>query len=128
MSSQDDTVLCEECGQHVNATTNWCKSCNAKHFKYNFPNWTSGSTEIDEFIRETQITAERHEFVFEWVDYSKFTLLEKVEHSKNHKAYWEEGPLIGWNSKTNEWNRNGKQWVKLITNFCGEKHYASRFL
>ncbi len=128
MSNQNDTVLCKECGQCINATTNWCTSCNAKHFESNFQNWTSDSVELDEFIRKTQRTAERHECVFEWVDYSKFTLLEKVEHSKNHRAYWKEGPLLGWDTKLNEWSRNGGQWVKLITNFCGEKYYASRFL
>ncbi|RGB38636.1 hypothetical protein C1646_812484 [Rhizophagus diaphanus] len=46
-----------------------------------------------------------------------------VEQSKNHRAYWEEGPLLGWNITSNEWTRNGGQ-------FCGEKYYryASRFL
>ncbi|CAG8495843.1 1817_t:CDS:2 [Diversispora eburnea] len=110
MSNQNDTVLCNECGQRINATTNWCTPCNAKHFKSNFQNWTSGSVELDEFIRKTQITAERHECIFEWVDYSKFSFFEKVEHSKNHRAYWEEGPLLGWNTKSNEWTRNGGQW------------------
>src|SRR4051812_583672 len=99
MSNQSSSILCKECGQCIDAVTNWCTPCNAKRFETNFPNWTSGRAEIDQFIRKTQITAQRHERVLEWLDYSKFTRLEKVEFSKNNKAYWDEGHLLGWDTE-----------------------------
>ncbi|CAG8626985.1 18587_t:CDS:2, partial [Dentiscutata erythropus] len=127
MSSENNSVLCEECGQKVNAT-NWCKSCNAKRFEIDFPNWTSGNIEIDKFIRKTQITAERRECIFEWVDYSKFKFLEKFQLFNNHKAFWEDGHLLGWDKDSDKWNRQGGQWVKLVTNQYDEKHLVPRFL
>ncbi|CAG8622901.1 15603_t:CDS:2, partial [Funneliformis mosseae] len=122
------SILCEECEQDIDTTTGWCTPCNAKHFENNFPNWTSDNAEIDEFIRNSQITAKRHECVFEWVDYSKFTLLQKVEFSRNNKAYWEEGHLLRWDVKASEWFRHGGQWVKLVTNYSAEKHLGPRVL
>ncbi|CAG8523920.1 2238_t:CDS:2 [Dentiscutata heterogama] len=127
MSNENNSVLCEECGQKINAT-NWCKSCNAKRFEIDFPNWTSGNIEIDKFIRKTQITAERCECIFEWVDYSKFKFLEKIQLSNNHKAFWEDGHLLGWDKDLDKWNRQCGQWVKLVTNQYDEKHLIPRFL
>ncbi|CAG8712805.1 6685_t:CDS:2 [Funneliformis caledonium] len=98
------SILCEECEQGIDATTGWCTPCNAKHFENNFSNWTSENAEIDEFIRNSQINAIRHE------------------------SYWEEGHLLRWDLKANKWVRNGGQWVKLVTNYSAEKHLCPRIL
>ncbi|CAG8524028.1 34337_t:CDS:2, partial [Gigaspora margarita] len=71
--------------------------------------------------------SEHPETIFEWIDYSKFTILEQIEFSKNHKAYWEEGHILSWNAKSKKWNRHGGQRVKLVTHYC-EKYLTSNFL
>ncbi|CAG8592921.1 9468_t:CDS:2 [Gigaspora margarita] len=118
------TIICKECHQDIDKTKSWCTSCNARHFVADFPNWTSESAEMDKFIQETQKLAERYETVLEWIDYTKFTKLEPIEFSKNYKAYWEEGHILGWDLESNKWKRHGGHWVKLITNYC-EKYITS---
>ncbi|KAF0558591.1 serine/threonine protein kinase [Gigaspora margarita] len=120
-------IPCKECGQGIDAEICWCKPCNSKRFEDDFPNWTSNSSEIDKFIQETQKNSERPETIFEWFDYSKFTILKQIEFSKNNKAYWEDGHILSWNEKSNKWNRHGGQWVKLVTHYC-EKYLTSNFL
>ncbi|CAG8488120.1 7377_t:CDS:2 [Acaulospora morrowiae] len=127
MRNKSKLVICNECNEIISAKTKWCTKCNANHFEVDFSNWTSSSAAIDEFIRKTQLTAERHEFVFEWVDYSKFSRLRKVKFSINNEAYWEEGYVTSWNSELNKWNRSGGQWVKLVSHYC-EKYLISHFL
>ena len=41
--------ICGECNE-PGTGLNWCKPCNAKIFKENFNNWTSGNKDIDELI------------------------------------------------------------------------------
>jgi hypothetical protein len=127
MSKQNNSVICKECGESIDTTTRWCTPCNAKHSKENFSKWTSGSAEMDKFIRETQTIAERHENVLEWVEPSKFTFIQKVEFSKNNIAYWEDGYLLAWNAEKKEWDRKGGHQVKLVTHYC-EKYLTSHFL
>ncbi|CAG8722917.1 14098_t:CDS:2, partial [Dentiscutata heterogama] len=75
----------------------------------------------NDFIYNTQITAECHEHVLEFVDQTKFKNLERIQNSNNYIAVWEEGYLLSWNEKSHKWNRQGKQRVKLITNYYSEK-------
>ncbi|EXX66902.1 uncharacterized protein OCT59_020277 [Rhizophagus irregularis] len=42
--------ICGEC-KEPDTGYQWCQSCNAKRFKNNFKNWTSGNKDIDEFIQ-----------------------------------------------------------------------------
>ena len=46
--------LCEECKQ-PNTGEYWCHSCNAKRFQQNFKNWTSGNSDVDKLIQESQL-------------------------------------------------------------------------
>src|SRR4051794_5874749 len=68
--------LCKECKQ-LNTGSNWCQSCNGKHFQQNFKNWSSGNNEINKFIQKTQLEAKTYEEVLEWIEYDRF---ENVEH------------------------------------------------
>ncbi|CAG8612952.1 17661_t:CDS:2 [Dentiscutata erythropus] len=112
MSNEICTSLCPNC-----ANTSWCTACNSKRF---FKlNWTN-NPETNDFIYNTQTTAECHEHVFEFVDQTKFKL-EKIPNSNNYIADWEEGYLLSWNEELHKWNRQEKQRVKLITNYYCDK-------
>src|ERR1051325_8756338 len=49
--------LCRECKQ-PNTGHEWCQSCNSKRFQQNFKNWTSGNSDVDRLIQESQLNAE----------------------------------------------------------------------
>src|SRR5579859_3573294 len=48
--------LCKEYKQ-PNTSRDWCWSCNAKHFQQNFKNWTSGNSDVDKLIQDSQLNA-----------------------------------------------------------------------
>ncbi|GBC06542.1 hypothetical protein RclHR1_00690032 [Rhizophagus clarus] len=63
--------ICGEC-KEPGTGQNWCQPCNAKRFKDNFKNWTSGNKDIDELIQQLQLNAV-HRFNFlEWISFEKF--------------------------------------------------------
>src|SRR5581483_4237797 len=48
--------LCKGCKQ-PNTGYNWCQSCNSRRFQQNFKNWTSGNSDVDKLIQESQLNA-----------------------------------------------------------------------
>ncbi|CAB4494546.1 kinase-like domain-containing protein [Rhizophagus irregularis DAOM 181602=DAOM 197198] len=63
--------ICGEC-KEPGTGEYWCQSCNAKRFKDNFKNWTSGNKHIDEFIQQSQLNAVHNEKCLEWIPFEKF--------------------------------------------------------
>src|ERR1051325_12104280 len=69
--------LCLECDK-PNTFYDWCQQCNAKRFQQDFPNWTSGNKDIDNFIQETQLNAQRPEEVLEWIPYNRLVNIKQL--------------------------------------------------
>ncbi|EXX72075.1 kinase-like domain-containing protein [Rhizophagus irregularis DAOM 181602=DAOM 197198] len=110
--------LCKECKQ-LNTGSNWCKSCNAKHFQQNFKNWTSGNDEVDKLIQKTQLKAEIQNEILEWIEYDRFEDVEylaKGGFGTIYKAIWKDGYIEKWDSKNNQWERS-KEWNIKYENF-----------
>ncbi|GBC12368.2 kinase-like domain-containing protein [Rhizophagus irregularis DAOM 181602=DAOM 197198] len=63
--------ICGEC-KEPGTGEYWCQSCNAKRFKDNFKNWTSGNKDIDEFIQQSQLNAVHYKTCLEWLPFEKF--------------------------------------------------------
>src|SRR5437773_1355153 len=85
--------ICIECNKLYTGDS-WCQHCNAKRFKENFKNWTSGNKNIDEFIQETQLTAIHWTRCLEWIPYEKFQNVSYISRGgfgKIYKANWLEG-------------------------------------
>src|SRR5579883_2118761 len=55
----------------------YCNPCNSKHWRDNFPNWTSGDDNIDKLIQKSQLGANRYKLL-EWIEYSNFKNIEHV--------------------------------------------------
>ncbi|CAB4445168.1 unnamed protein product [Rhizophagus irregularis] len=68
----------EECNE-PGTGEDWCQPCNAKRFKDNFKNWTSGNKDIDEFIQQSQLNAVHPE--------------------------WSKGYLYCWDVEDQKWER-----------------------
>src|SRR5438045_3560520 len=73
-----DHGLCVRCKQPNTdgVWTVWCQPCNAKRFQQDFKNWTSGNSDIDKFIQESQLNAKNFWEKLEWVEYDRFENIE----------------------------------------------------
>ena len=107
--------LCGECKQ-PNTGYRWCQPYTSKYFQQNFKNWTSGNHDIDELIQNAQLEAKCYEEVLEWIEYDMFEnveYLDKGGFGTVHKAIWKDGHIINWDSKNNQWKRDGNHSVAL---------------
>ena len=106
--------LCKECNQE-NTFPNWCKACNAKRFQQNFEEWSSGNVDIDKFIQDTQLSANKYE-ALEWIPYDRFYDIEYIAKGgfgKVYRANWIDGYIEYWDIKNQNWERDGSQVVAL---------------
>ena len=112
---KDAYGICGECNEPGTGGF-WCQPCNAKRFKENFENWTSGNKDIDELIQQSQLNATYHFNCFEWIPYEKFqdvTFIAKGGFGKIHSADWPEGNIQNWNIENRKWNKYSDQKVAL---------------
>src|SRR5436305_10925998 len=63
--------LCKGCKQ-INTGYIWCQPCYSRRFQQNFKNWTSGNSDVDKFIQESQLNAKKGSEKLEWIEYDRF--------------------------------------------------------
>ena len=103
--------ICPDCNKSY-IDIIWCKDCNAKQFRQNFPNWTSGNEFIDSFIQETQLNARNSNYVLEWIPYDRFKDINYIDKERNcviYKAIWLDGPIEKWSYKERKWIRYNEE-------------------
>ena len=99
------TKKCLECNKDYDGF--YCKPCNSRPFRDNFPKWTSGDDNIDKLIQDSQLNANYGPQCLEWIEYSN---LKDIEHFAEggfgsvFKAVWKDGRI------TNKWNLYKKTW------------------
>ena len=99
--------ICGECNEPGTGEF-WCQSCNAKRFKDNFKNWTSGNKFIDDFIQQSQLDAVHYLTYIEWIPFEKFKnvkYITKGGFGKIYSAEWPEGYILYWDIENQKWNR-----------------------
>ena len=107
--------ICVECNE-PGTGFRWCKPCNAKRFKDNFKNWTSGNKAIDELMQQSQLNAVHSSKCLEWIPFEKFqniTYITKGGFGKIYSAEWPEGHIEYWDIENQKWNRISNQDVAL---------------
>ena len=107
--------ICGECNE-PGTGENWCKLCNAKRFKDNFKNWTSGNEDIDELIQQSQLDAIHRLKCLEWIPFENFgdvAYITKGGFGKIYSAKWPEGDIDYWDIENQEWKRNTNYKVAL---------------
>ena len=107
--------LCEGCKQ-PNTFYNWCQPCNSKHFQQNFKSWTSGNSDVDKLIQESQLNAKNKNEKLEWIEYDRFEDIEYITKGgfgKVYKANWKDGYIRNWDYETNQWERLKSVMVAL---------------
>jgi hypothetical protein len=112
--------ICGECNE-PGTGERWCQPCNAKRFKDNFKNWTSGNKDIDDFIQQTQLDAVHYLKYLEWIPFENFkdvTYITKGGFGKIYSAKWPEGFIDSWDIENQKWKRsnNSKFALKSLDN------------
>jgi hypothetical protein len=122
---------CPECGKKAD---DYCKPCNSTHFHDNFVRWSSGDSNIDELIQNSQLNANESSELIEWIEYSNLEIIELVAHGgfgSVYKAIWKDGPIVShkqaWNVNKSEWQRMNKKEV-AVKKFRNMIHVSSEFL
>ncbi|GBC03893.1 hypothetical protein RclHR1_00540003 [Rhizophagus clarus] len=112
---KDAYGICLQCNE-PGTGIHWCRPCNAKRFKEEFKNWTSGNKFIDEFIQESQLNAVHYTQCLEWVPFDKFkdvTYVANGGFGKIYRASWHEGHIAYWKHKEQKWWRYQSKIVAL---------------
>ncbi|RHZ84595.1 hypothetical protein Glove_79g36 [Diversispora epigaea] len=115
MNSRDSDGKCKKCHQ-ANTEKKWCPLCNIKQFRNEFDKWTSENREIDEFIQQIQLNANKYQEIIEWIPIDRFAnviYLAKGGFGTVYKAIWIDGYIMSLNYKVNNWNRYGRKNVCL---------------
>jgi len=122
--------LCKGCKQPNTGYVNWCQSCNSKRFQQNFKNWTSGNSDVDKLIQESQLNAKSEDEKLEWIEYDRFENIEYITKGgfgKVYKAIWKDGRIKSWNYETNQWKRYESELIALKS-LNNSKDITSEFL
>ena len=62
--------ICIECGKKVSSDNcYYCKPCHSVHWRDNFRNWTSGDSNVDKLIQESQLNVHDPRDIIEWIEY-----------------------------------------------------------
>src|SRR5688500_3478709 len=105
--------ICGEC-KEPGTGIYWCQPCNAKRFKENFKNWTSGNKDIDELIQRSQLNATCHFNCLEWIPFENFqnvTYIDSDDFVTIYSAEWSEGNIDHWDIENQEWDKDSNQKV-----------------
>jgi hypothetical protein len=105
---------CKGCSQ-VMKIHFWCSSCNSNRFQKDFDKWTSGNDDIDNLIKDIQISAySKH--ILEWIPYDRFIEINPLDSggfAKVYSATWKGGRIEKWDYESNNWKRTGSFRVAL---------------
>jgi hypothetical protein len=124
---------CPECGQvFTNLLLKYCKPCNSAHLHDNFAHWTSGDSNINELIQNSQLNSNYMFDFAEWIEYSNLENIEFIARGgfgSVYKAIWKDGPMKEpfWNNNKSEWHRDSKKEV-AIKIFENMTNASSEFL
>ncbi|RHZ49237.1 hypothetical protein Glove_527g8 [Diversispora epigaea] len=83
-----------------------CASCNKDHFIQEFKTWSSGNTDIDKIIQESQIN---NFHKLQWIPYDNFQNIEHIADGSQGSVYstkLEKGIKWNWNFIKRNWEYN----------------------
>ena len=112
----------------------YCKPCHSAYFRDNFAHWTSGDSNIDELIQNSQLNANDTWELIEWIEYTNLENIEFVAHGgfgSVYKAVWKDGPIeISYETRNNkkfELQRSSNEEV-AVKKFRNATHVSLEFL
>ena len=115
--------ICEKCNY----------ICNAIHFQRNFENWTSGNSNIDKIIRDTQLSIHYNisKKALEWIPFDKFydiKYLAKGGFGKIYRANWIDGYIEYWDNTNRNWIRKDQNMFVILKSLNNTKNITLEFM
>ncbi|GBB83746.1 hypothetical protein RclHR1_10410006 [Rhizophagus clarus] len=109
---------CKKCGNDL---------CYVKHFEQNFDYWTSDNYDIDEFIKDTQLSAHNNiSKASEWIPYNRFDDIKYISENR-YEANWIDGYIYGWDNKNRNWKRFNQDMLVTLKSLNNPKDVTSEF-
>src|ERR1051325_6430015 len=112
----------------------YCKPCHSACFRDNFAHWTSGDSNIDELIQNSQLNAKYEGGLIEWIEYTNLENVEFVAYGgfgSVYKAVWKDGPIDSYKTQQNnnkfELKRDSNKEV-AVKKFRNATHVSLEFL
>ncbi|RGB32960.1 hypothetical protein C1646_762276 [Rhizophagus diaphanus] len=136
-----------ETKNYLMVMNNKCKKCNSRmcntlHFQYNFIDWTSGNSDIDKFIQDTQLSSHKDvKEVLEWIPYNRLYNIKYIaenEFGKVYRANWIDGNISycndsywdksSWNDENQNWKREGHNMLVNLKSLNNSKNITIEFI
>ena len=118
-----------KCSCHISS---YCKPCHSAHFRDNFAHWTSGDSNIDELIQNSQLNANLWHELIEWIEYTNLENVEFVAHGgfgSVYKAVWKDGPIHDSTRNDNKFELKRYSNTEVaVKKFRNATHVSSEFL
>ncbi|GBC40360.2 kinase-like domain-containing protein [Rhizophagus irregularis DAOM 181602=DAOM 197198] len=110
-----------------------CKSaCYAIYFQQNLENWTSGSKDIDRFIRNTQLSNHDNKCqALEWIPYDSFDDIEYIAKGGFgliYRARWIDGHIDKWDNDNKNWGRKDQNMFVALKILNKSKNVKLEFM
>ena len=112
------------------------KVCNGIYFQHNFEKWTSGNSDIDKFIQDSQLSEHTTYYdnvknALEWISYGRFCdikYIAKGEFGKVYRANWIDGNISYWDKKNQNWKRNNQGMIVDLKSLHNSKNITLEFI
>ena len=110
----------------------YCGPCHSAYFRDNFAHWTSGDSNIDELIQNSQLNANYNLELIEWIEYTNLENVEFVAHGgfgSVYKAVWKDGPIQDSTRKVNKFElKRSRNKEVAVKKFRNATHVSLEFL
>ena len=109
----------------------FCKPCHSAYFRDNFAHWTSGDSNIDELIQNSQLNANYDLELIEWIEYTNLENVEFVAHGgfgSVYKAVWKDGPIDETRNHNKFELKRSSNTEVAVKKFLNTTHVSSEFL
>ncbi|KAG9292748.1 hypothetical protein G9A89_002672 [Geosiphon pyriformis] len=110
-----DLPKCPEC-YSPSKDPFWCASCESSRFSKTWGTWTSGNSNVDQYIEYTQRVSESFRGCLEWISPDEIEILNEVGEGGFgvvKEGRWERGKILFWDKKNQKYERSGVTRVAL---------------
>jgi serine/threonine protein kinase len=103
----------------------------SEYFRDNFAHWTSGDSNIDELIQNSQLNATYKWELIEWIEYTNLKNVEFVAHGgfgSVYKAVWKDGPIFNSRNDNKFELKRFSNMEVAVKKFRNATHVSLEFL
>ncbi|CAB5383394.1 unnamed protein product [Rhizophagus irregularis] len=109
-------IKCDDC-EKTYFPCGWCSRCEGNYYITRFDQWTTGNSELDELIRESQKFSNAPSDIIVYIPFENIVSISAIT-DKVTKIIWPEGPRHRWDTRNEVWVGTGPydSVMKRLTN------------